>query len=220
MLDRWPGGLVEFYGMTEGGASFVLFAHEHPDKLHTVGRIAPGGGEARLLDDEDRDVPEGGQGEIVTRSASMMIGYHNRPAETAASRWVAPDGSVWQRTGDVGRIDADGFLTIVDRKKDMIISGGFNIYPSDIEAALAGHPAVLEASVVGVPSATWGETPVAFVVAPGEDAQAIKAWLNERVGKIQRVADVRLVDALPRGPIGKVLKRELRDGYVAALEAA
>ena len=219
MLDRWPGGLVEFYGMTEGGASFVLFAHEHRDKLHTVGTIAAGG-ELRLLDDEDRDVPPGEQGEIVTRSPAMMLGYHNRPDETAACRWTAPDGSVWQRTGDIGRLDADGFLSIVDRKKDMIISGGFNIYPSDIEAVLAGHDDVVEASVVGVPSATWGETPVAFVVAPGVDAPSLKVWLNERLGKMQRVADVRLVDALPRGPIGKVLKRELRDFYVAQAVAA
>ena len=220
MLDRWPGGLVEYYGMTEGGASFVLFAHEHPDKLHTVGRIAPGGGEVRLLDDDDRDVPPGEHGEIVTRSGGMMIGYHNRPDETAESRWIAPDGGVWQRTGDIGRIDADGFLTILDRKKDMIISGGFNIYPSDIEAVLAAHPAVTEASVVGVPSETWGETPVAFVVAPGGDAGEIREWINARVGKMQRVADVHIVDALPRGPIGKVLKRELRDRYVGALKEA
>ncbi len=219
MLDRWPGGLVEFYGMTEGGASFVLFAHEHPDKLHTVGRIAPGG-ELRLLDDEDRDVPAGAQGEIVTRSPSMMIGYHNRPQETAACRWTAPDGSVWQRTGDIGRLDTDGFLTIVDRKKDMIISGGFNIYPSDIEAVLSTHHAVIEASVVGVPSETWGETPVAFAVAPGEDSSALKGWLNDRLSKMQRVADVRLVDHLPRGPIGKVLKRELLDTYLTSSQAA
>jgi acyl-CoA synthetase (AMP-forming)/AMP-acid ligase II len=215
MLERWPGGLIEYYGMTEGGASFVLFAHEHPDKLHTVGRPAPGS-EVRILDDEDRDVPPGMSGEIVGRSAGMMIGYHNQPGETAAIRWTAPDGSVWQRTGDIGQIDADGFLSIVDRKKDMIISGGFNIYPSDIEAVLADHPNVREASVVGVPSATWGETPVAFVVAPEETADGLREWLNGRLGKMQRVADVRLIDSLPRGPIGKVLKRQLRDEYAAA----
>ncbi len=220
MLDRWPGGLIEFYGMTEGGASFVLFAHEHPDKLHTVGKIAPGGGEVRLLDEDDQDVPAGGQGEVVTRSLSMMIGYHNRPADTAASRWIDPEGGVWQRTGDIGSLDEDGFLSIVDRKKDMIISGGFNIYPSDIEAVLAGHEGVVEASVVGVPSETWGETPVAFAVAPGQDAGTLKEWLNANLGKMQRVADVRIVNELPRGPIGKVLKRQLRDEYVAALQAA
>jgi len=127
---------------------------------------------------------------------------------------------VWQRTGDIGRLDADGFLSIVDRKKDMIISGGFNIYPSDIEAVLAGHDGVVEASVVGMPSETWGETPVAFAVAPGQDAAALKEWLNNRLGKMQRVADLRLVDELPRGPIGKVLKRQLRDDYLAVAQAA
>jgi len=145
----------------------------------------------------------------------MMIGYHNRREETAASRWTAPDGTIWQRTGDIGWCDEDGFLTIVDRKKDMIISGGFNIYPSDIEAQLADHPAVEDASVVGVPSAVWGETPVAFVVATGTSAQAIMEWVNARLGKMQRVADVVLVEALPRGPIGKVLKHELRERYGA-----
>ena len=219
MLERWPGGLVEFYGMTEGGASFVLFAHEHPDKLHTVGTIAAGG-EVCLLDEDERVVPIGEQGEIVTRSPAMMLGYHNRPADTAASRWIAPDGGVWQRTGDIGRLDPDGFLSIVDRKKDLIISGGFNIYPADIEAVLLRHPDVMEASVVGVPSETWGETPVAFAVSSRSSAVSLKTWLNERVGKMQRVADVCLVDELPRGPIGKVLKRQLRDSYIAAAVSA
>ena len=214
VLDRWPGGLTELYGMTEGGATFVLRAHEHPDKLHTVGQAVPGS-EVRILDADDRDVPPGGQGEIVGRSTGMMIGYHNRPDATAEGRWVAPDGTVWQRTGDIGSLDADGFLTILDRKKDMIISGGFNIYPSDIEALLAQNVAIEEASVVGVPSMAWGETPVVFAVAPGEEPDAIRLWLNARLGRMQRVADVVLVDSLPRGSIGKVLKRELRDRYVA-----
>jgi len=122
----------------------------------------------------------------------------------------------------VGRFDEDGFLTLMDRKKDMIISGGFNIYPSDLEAELAQHPAVLEAAVVGVPSDAWGETPVAFVaLKPGAavTAEEVKAFVNGRVGKTQRLADLQLVDALPRSHIGKVLKRELRDGYKAPATA-
>lgn len=213
-LERWPGGLTEIYGTTEVGALFALLVHEYPNKLQTVGQVMPGC-EVRILDAEDRDVPRGKQGEIVGRSPGMVLGYHNRPTETAESCWTAPEGTVWQRTGDIGWLDDDGFLTIVDRKKDVIISGGFNIYPSDIEAQLADHPAVQDASVVGVPSITWGETPVAFVVATGTSKEEIKEWVNARVSKIQRVADVVLVDALPRGPIGKVLKRELRDRYVA-----
>jgi acyl-CoA synthetase (AMP-forming)/AMP-acid ligase II len=118
----------------------------------------------------------------------------------------------------VGRFDADGFLTLFDRKKDLIISGGFNIYPSDLEAVLREHPAVQDAAVVGVASVQWGETPVAFVVlkrGTSLPAAELKDWLNARVGKTQRLADLRFVDELPRSAIGKVLKRELRDTYRA-----
>jgi acyl-CoA synthetase (AMP-forming)/AMP-acid ligase II len=214
ILRRWPGGLVEYFGMTEGGGTCVLVAHEHPDKLHTVGRPVPGH-DIRLVDEEGREVPVGEVGEIVGASAAMMNGYHNRPDKTSEATWVSPEGRRYIRTGDVGRFDADGFLTLMDRKKDMIISGGFNIYPSDLEAVVRQHPDVADVAVVGVPSESWGETPVAFVVSRGVDAAAIKAWANERLGKTQRLSDVRLVDELPRSHIGKVLKRELRDAYAA-----
>ncbi|HET9472002.1 MAG TPA: hypothetical protein VFO24_12925, partial [Usitatibacter sp.] len=122
------------------------------------------------------------------------------------------------RTGDIGRFDEDGFLVLVDRRKDMIISGGFNVYPSDLEAVVSGHPDVAEVAVAGVPSARWGETPVAFVVpraGAAVDRHALLAWSNARLGKVQRLCAVELVDALPRSPIGKVLKRELRDAFAA-----
>ena len=212
ILRRWPGGLVEFFGMTEGGGSCALVAHEHPDKLHTVGRPIPGH-DIRLIDEEGREVPVGEIGEIVGASAATMNGYHNQPGKTAEATWVSPAGRRYIRTGDVGRFDEDGFLTLMDRKKDMIISGGFNIYPSDLEAVVRGHPDVADVAVVGVHSDTWGETPVAFVVSKGADAEAIKAWTNAKLGKTQRLADVRLIDELPRSHIGKVLKRELRDAY-------
>jgi long-chain acyl-CoA synthetase len=221
VLDRWPGGLVEFYGMTEGGGSCGLQAHEFPDKLHTVGRPLPGH-DIRLIGEDGREVPQGEIGEVVGRSGAMMVGYHNQPGKTSEAEWYSPDGLRFIRTGDVGRFDEDGFLTLMDRKKDMIISGGFNIYPSDLEAELALHPAVLEAAVVGVPSDAWGETPVAFVaLKPGATATAeeVKAFVNGRVGKTQRLADLKLVDALPRSHIGKVMKRELRDGYAAPATA-
>ncbi len=217
-LARWPGGLVEFYGMTEGGGTCILEAHLHPDKLHTVGRPAEGH-DIRLIDDAGREVAAGDAGEVVGRSAGMMTGYHGRPEQTREAEWFAPDGQRFIRTGDIGRFDADGFLTLFDRKKDMIISGGFNIFPSDLEAVLERHPAVAESAVVGVASTQWGETPVAFVVRrAGHDAAAeeIRQWLNAQVGKTQRLADLRLVDELPRSAIGKVLKRELREGYGAA----
>jgi len=220
-LDRWPGGLTEFYGMTEGGGSCYLQAHLHPDKLHTVGTPLPGH-DIRLIGEDGKEVAQGEVGEVVGRSGAMMVGYHNQPGKTSEAEWYSPEGLRYIRTGDVGRFDEDGFLTLMDRKKDMIISGGFNIYPSDLEAELAQHPAVVEAAVVGVPSQAWGETPVAFVaLKPGASARAdeIKAFVNARVGKTQRLADVQIVDALPRSHIGKVLKRELRDGYRAPVEA-
>jgi acyl-CoA synthetase (AMP-forming)/AMP-acid ligase II len=218
VLRRWPGGLMELYGMTEGGGGCLLAADQFPDKLHTVGRPATGA-DVRIIDDEGKELPPGSVGEVVGRSAAMMNGYHNQPAKTAETEWHDAEGNRFIRTGDIGRFDEDGFLILLDRKKDMIISGGFNIYPSDIESVVREHPAVAEVSVVGVPSERWGETPVAFVVlraGSGAIAQAILAWANERLGKTQRLAALHEVDTLPRSAIGKVLKRELRDRIAGA----
>jgi len=213
VLARWPGGLVEFYGMTEGGGTCILEAHLHPDKLHTVGRPAEGS-DIRLIDEEGLEVPPGGAGEVVGSSAGMMVGYHGQPERTAEAEWFDATGKRFIRTGDIGRFDEDGFLTLFDRKKDMIISGGFNIYPSDLEAVLHAQPAVADAAVVGVPSEQWGETPVAFVVRrAGDDtpADALLQAVNAQLGKTQRLARLQFIDELPRSPIGKVLKRELRE---------
>jgi acyl-CoA synthetase (AMP-forming)/AMP-acid ligase II len=217
VVARWPGGLLESYGMTEGGAVSFLPAHERPDKLHTVGRPAEGH-EMRLIDDDGCELPAGATGEVVGRSAAMMSGYLNRAAESAAIIWTSPDGKRFIRTGDIGRFDDEGFLTLVDRKKDMINSGGFNVYPSDLESELRRHEAVAESAVVGVPSELWGETPVAFVVLrDGADADGdeIKAWLDARVSTTQRLHALQIVGRLPRSEIGKVLKRELRDAWLA-----
>ncbi|HEY2662279.1 MAG TPA: class I adenylate-forming enzyme family protein [Caulobacteraceae bacterium] len=215
VLKRWPGGLVEYFGMTEGGGTFILAAHERPDKLHTVGRPAPGH-DIRLIDEDGKEVAVGEVGEVVGHSPAMMNGYHNQPGKTADAEWRDPTGKRFIRTGDVGRFDGDGFLTLMDRKKDMIISGGFNIYPSDLEAVLAAHEAVAEAAVVGAPSDRWGETPIALVVlkpAAGIAGEDLRAWANAKLGKTQRLAALELVLSLPRSAIGKVLKRELRDQY-------
>jgi len=145
-----------------------------------------------------------------------MNGYYKRPERTAEAEWRDASGKRFIRSGDVGRFDADGFLVLMDRKKDMIISGGFNIYPSDLEAILAGHEAIAEAAVVGVASDRWGETPVAFVVLKEgrtPSAEEIRDWLNGQVGKTQRLSGVEIVPVLPRSAIGKVLKRELRDRF-------
>ncbi|GAC1333068.1 MAG: class I adenylate-forming enzyme family protein [Beijerinckiaceae bacterium] len=221
ILKRWPGGLVEYYGMTEGGGTCLLAAHEFPDKLHTVGRPSEGH-DIRLIDESGREVAPGEIGEVVGHSPAMMNGYHNQPEKTAEAEWRDPSGKRFIRTGDVGRFDADGFLTLMDRRKDMIISGGFNIYPSDLEAVIATHPDVAEASVIGVPSEAWGETPVAFVVLRdgGEvSREALREWANGRLGKTQRLHALEIVALLPRSAIGKVLKRELRDQWIGRARA-
>jgi long-chain acyl-CoA synthetase len=217
VLKRWPGGLVEIYGMTEGGGSCLLAAHEFPTKLHTVGRPAPDH-DIRIIDEAGQEVPRGELGEVVGRSMSLMTGYHNQPKKTAEAEWFSPQGERFIRTGDVARFDEDGFLILGDRKKDMIISGGFNIYPSDIEAELAKHEAVAESAVVGIPSREWGETPAAFVVlreGAAIEPEILRQWLNSRVGKTQRLSWLSVVAVLPRSSIGKVLKRELRDSFKA-----
>ncbi|WP_445192523.1 class I adenylate-forming enzyme family protein [Sphingomonas sp. Tas61C01] len=213
VVTRWPGLLIEYYGMTEGGASTGLNANEFPDKLHTVGRPLPGH-EIRLIDDDGVEVAPGEMGEVVGRSPTMMTGYFGREGATRDAEWHDADGNRYIRHGDVGRFDEDGFLILMDRKKDMIISGGYNIYPSDLEAILAQHPAVADCTVVGAPSDAWGETPVGFYVprvGAADDADAIRTWLNGQVGKTQRLSALHPADELPRSAIGKVLKRELRD---------
>ena len=213
ILARWPGRLVEFYGMTEGGASTGLDCTAFPDKLHTVGQPLPGH-DMRLIDDDGNEVRQGETGEVVGRSPAMMTGYHGRKQATAEAEWYDKDGNRFIRHGDIGRFDKDGFLILMDRKKDLIISGGFNIYPVDIEAVLKQHPAVQECTVIGVPSEQWGETPVGFYVPnSGVDASAdaILAWTNNQLGKTQRLSALHPIDELPRSAIGKVLKRELRD---------
>ena len=218
VLARWPGGLVEMYGMTEGGGTCILEAHHFPNKLHTVGQPAEGH-DIRLIDDAGQQVASGEAGEVVGASPMMMTGYFGQPDKTRDAEWFDPSGKRFIRTGDVGRFDADGFLTLFDRKKDMIISGGYNLYPSDLEAVLREHPAVLESSVIGVPSELWGETPLAFVVLkPGHSVAVpvLMAWFAERVGKTQRLSGLHLIDELPRSAIGKVLKRALRETVLSA----
>jgi acyl-CoA synthetase (AMP-forming)/AMP-acid ligase II len=213
VLRRWPGGLIEIYGMTEGGGACMLEAHKHPTKLHTVGIPLPQH-EILLIDEAGREVAAGETGEIVGRSPAMMSGYLNQPQATEAAHWHDSGGRRFIRSGDIGRMDADGFLVLLDRKKDMIISGGFNVYPSDLESILREHPAVFDAAVVGVPSTRWGETPMAFVVLKERgslDAAELTLWANARVEKVQRLAALKIMTELPRNAAGKVLKRELRD---------
>ena len=217
VLRRWPGELNDVYGMTEGGVRCELKAHLHPNKLHTIGQPSAGH-DLRLIDDNGVEVPAGHTGEIVGSASAMMKGYHGLPEKTREIEWFDATGKRFIRTGDIGRFDEDGFVILSDRKKDMVISGGFNIYPSDLEAELEQHPEVAEAAVVGVPSRAWGETPIGYVVLrPNANItkEALLGWVNGRLGKTQRLADLLFIADLPRNEIGKTLKRQLREQYVA-----
>ena len=213
--QSWPGKLLEIYGLTEGGCACVLDADAFPEKLGTVGRPAANH-DVRIIDDAGQELKQGEAGEVVGRSPYMMAGYYKRPQSTEEFYWRDEAGNVFHRTGDIGRFDADGFLILLDRKKDMIISGGFNIYAADLEAVIAAHPQVLEVTVIAVPSAQWGETPLAIVfpVAGSHvSADELLEWTNEKVGKMQRLSAVEVRQELPRSALGKILKRELREEY-------
>jgi acyl-CoA synthetase (AMP-forming)/AMP-acid ligase II len=213
VVKRWPGGLVEIYGMTEGGVVCMLQAHNFPDKLHTVGQPVTGH-ELIVLDEEDNRLPPGSKGILTGRSPTMMSGYKNQPEKTREMEWRDDEGNIWLKTGDIGIVDEDGFVSIVGRAKDMIISGGFNIYPKDLEELLEEQPEVAEAAVVGMPSQAWGETPVGFVrLADGADASPdeILERVNVQLGKTQRISVLYPIDEMPRSHIGKLLKTELRE---------
>jgi acyl-CoA synthetase (AMP-forming)/AMP-acid ligase II len=216
VVERFEGELVEFYGLTEGGISCTLLANRFPDKLASVG--VPSGGEIRIIDEEGKELPRGRVGEIVGRNAAMMRGYVNREKATDEMLWYDEAGNLFFKSGDVGYLDEDGFLFLSDRKKDVIISGGFNVYATDLELVLGEHDAVHEVAVIAIPSDEWGETPLALVVPePGADvdAEELRAWANQRLGKGQRIARLELRRDLPKSDIGKVLKRELRAPYWA-----
>lgn len=213
--SRFPGVLYQVYGLTEGGISTRLDVSAHPDKLDTVGQPTPGV-ELRIIDGEGRELLKGEIGEIVGRSPYMMSGYYGRKDLSDAMIWTSPDGGRFFRSGDLGRFDDDDFLVIVGRKKEMINSGGFNVYPVDLEAALTAHPDVAEAAVFAIPSRAWGETPYAAVVLrDGARAAAaeILAFANSRLGRMQRIDGLDLRAELPRSSIGKVAKPQLAREY-------
>jgi acyl-CoA synthetase (AMP-forming)/AMP-acid ligase II len=209
--------LIELYGLTEGLMT-ILEPEDFEHKLRSVGKPVLGA-DIRILGDDDREVAAGEIGEIVGHGRLVMAGYHGLDDANLEATWIDAAGRQWLRTGDLGRLDAEGFLYIVDRKKDMILSGGQNIYPADIETAMREHSAVAEVAVIGVASERWGETPLAVVVLHAgrvlTTAELVE-WTNARVGKQQRISAVVWRESLPRNPNGKVLKRELRREYTSS----
>jgi acyl-CoA synthetase (AMP-forming)/AMP-acid ligase II len=206
-------GFIQFYGMTETtGAGTTLAPGEHRGELlRSCGR--PWATlETRIADEEGQTLGPGEIGEIEIRGPIVMAGYWNRPEATAET--IRPDG--WLRTGDAGFMDKDGFFFVHDRVKDMIVSGGENVYPAEVENAILGCPGVADAAVIGVPDERWGEAVKAIVVAkPGESPSPadIIAWARERIAAYKAPKSVDFVEALPRNPSGKVLRRELRKPY-------
>jgi long-chain acyl-CoA synthetase len=204
---KFGGKMLEGYGLTE--ASPVVSAHRLSGvrKLGSVGQPIPGV-EVRILDDDDRDVPAGEVGEICVRGGNVMLGYYGLPEETATTL-----RNGWLHTGDMGRFDEDGFLFVVERKKDLIIRGGFNVYPREVEEVLYAHPEIAEAAVVGIADPLMGEEVLAWVtLKPGAEASAddVIAFCQERLAKFKCPRDVRFLSALPKSPIGKILRKELR----------
>jgi acyl-CoA synthetase (AMP-forming)/AMP-acid ligase II len=203
---------MELYGLTEGIGT-TLRPEDMLAKPDSVGTPI-GATDIRILTDDDRIAPAGEIGEIVGYGAGLMIGYHNRPAATEEAIWRDERGRTFLRTGDIGRFDEDGFLYILDRKKDMIVSGGVNVFAIDIEQVLHAHPQVADVAVVGAPHAKWVEAPVAVVIpaaGAAPDPETLRAWANQRLAKHQQIDRVVLrTDDFPRNALGKVLKRELR----------
>ncbi|MES2177532.1 MAG: AMP-binding protein [Gemmatimonadota bacterium] len=205
-----PGIFYELYGLTEGVIT-ILDKTDVGKKPGSVGGVQPFF-EMRVVGEDGVDLPAGAVGEIVGRSPLLMPGYYKRPDLTEAA---IRNG--WMFTGDMGYLDEDGFLYLVDRKKDLIISGGVNVYPKDIEEVVVTHPDVLEAAVFGVPHEKWGEAPLgAVVLREGAvcDPDTLKAWVNARVGaRYQQLCAVVVMHEFPRNAAGKTLKRVMRDQY-------
>ena len=201
--------ILEGYGLSE--ATTVLTGHNlnMPVKPGSVGKPVAGV-ELRIVDENDQDVPVGEVGEVIARGPNIMKGYYHMPNATATTL-----RNGWLHTGDMGKFDEDGYLYIVERKKDLIIRGGFNIYPRDVEEVLNSHPAVIESAVIGVPSERMGEEVKAFVVKRGDvDAETLKAYCREKLANYKTPGEIEFVDLLPRNGVGKIDKKELRKHHV------
>jgi long-chain acyl-CoA synthetase len=214
-LERFGCGFSQVYGLTETTGSITqLDDHDpvyRPDLLRSCGKPYPWV-DIRIVDKSGVDVPVGTVGEVWTRSPQNMLGYWRNDDATVAT--VTPDG--WLKTGDAGYVDEAGYLYLHDRLKDMIVSGGENVSPAEVENVLMAHPAVADVAVIGVPDERWGEAVKAVVVpTPGAapDPDAIIAWARQRIAGFKAPKSVDFIEALPRNASGKVLRRELRKPY-------
>lgn len=215
--ERFGVELLEGYGLTETSPVLSLNAPKC-HKRGTVGRPLKNV-EVRIIGADSAEMPIGDEGEITVRGPNVMLGYHNRPSETAAV--LNADG--WFATGDLGTIDADGFLRITGRKKDLIIVGGENVHPGEIESVLEQHPAVEEAAVIGMPDASRGEAPLAFVTFKADHSATeieMRSFAKQRLAGFKVPKEIRVVEDFPRGPTGKVLKRILRKSFAAGQVSA
>jgi acyl-CoA synthetase (AMP-forming)/AMP-acid ligase II len=215
IIEKFGNILTEAYGITEGIATNIL-PECVLEKPTSVG-IPVFGADVRIIDDEGKELPTGEVGEIVGYSHWFMKGYHNNAKATAEMVWLDDRGRTFIRTGDMGRLDEDGFLYIVDRKRDMIVSGGLNVFAIDIEGVLQQHEEIKDMAVIAIPHDKWGETPLALVIRQAgakSTEEEIKEWANEKLAKYQRISRVEFQEEdFPRNALGKVLKRVLREPY-------
>jgi acyl-CoA synthetase (AMP-forming)/AMP-acid ligase II len=216
LCELLPNRFYEMYGLAEGFMT-ILDRTDVPHKLASVG-VPPPFFEMRILDENGAEQPVNTVGEIAGRGPILMKGYHDRPDLT--SKAIVDN---WLRSGDLGYVDEDGYLFLVDRKKELIKSGGVSVYPRDIEEVISTHPTVTDVAVFGVPHQRWGETPIAAVVlseGSGTTAEDLKTWVNSRVkAKYQRIANVIILPRFPRNAAGKTLKRVIRDEYLRGAAA-
>lgn len=220
VIGLWGKRFVQFYSQTEAPVAIACLGKadhdlDRPDRLISCGKAAIEC-EIRLVDEQGLEVGQGEAGEIVVRAPFVMKGYQDEGLNAAA---FLPGG--WLRTRDVGRFDSDGFLTLIERTSDMIVSGGYNVYPRDVEDILCSHPAIVEAAVVGIPDPVWGEAVTAFIVrrgsAPFDEAELL-AFARERLAGYKVPKTIRAIAEIPKSPVGKPLRRALRDPFWEGME--
>ncbi len=212
-IKMFGAQFIQVYGMTETTGTITMLPPEDHDpagniRMRSAGKALPGV-ELKIADKDGNSLPIGEVGELMTRSSNNMIGYWNLPEATASTM----DSDGWIRTGDAGYLDADGYLFIHDRVKDMIISGGENVYPAEVESAIYGHPDIMEVAVVGIPDDKWGEAVMAFCAPKAGhqiDPDSVIAWARERIAGFKVPKTVEIVEALPRNASGKILRKDLR----------